>query len=135
MTPDDYRGQHQPDPGGVRLHDAGAAFPDVYERPELYHHFNSSYDESLAVLQTTRNRPHQKVTVYRAIPPGWVRQIHTGDWVTLSRAYAEQHAMQDDDPTNDWPIVSEVVQAEDLTTEGNDVNEWGFFPLSSNGRN
>lgn len=128
----DYRGRHQPDPDGVRLPDAGVAFPDVYERPELYHHFSDSYDESLAVLLKVRNEPEQLVTVYRAIPSGWVRQIHTGDWVTLSRAYAEQHAMQDDDPTNDWPITSKHVRAADLTTEGNDVNEWGYFPSDDN---
>lgn len=125
----EYRGQHQPDPDGVPMHEAETAFPDVYAHPEYYHFGSAAYDRSLSLITRVKGDPGARVTVYRAVPPG-VERINPGDWVTPSREYAELHAAQDDDPANDWPVVKRNVKARELLTEGNDVNEWGWFPTA-----
>lgn len=135
----DYYMQHRPDKDGARMHDverdpAGdAVMPDYYAHPEYYRTGDAECDgPSERAILRARGNPDQPVWIWRAVPPDVYAKpgphIHPGDWVTTSKPYARQHAAQDDDPANDWPIASRRVRARDLTTDGNSVNEWGYFP-------
>lgn len=141
LNPDQfgYRGMHSaPDKeGNIPMHRAAEAFPDIHQHPEYYHHGDDeTYGKSLRDIGRGRDNPDQPVWMYRAMPPEAVdaaasegrHPINPGDWVTTSKAYAKQHAMQDDDPSHDWPVVAKRVKARHLYTEGNDVNEWAYHP-------
>lgn len=124
----DYRRSHQPFAAGPFLSDLTPIFgADVYAHPEWYSfgHGESYERESVRVFLSVRGRPDALVTVYRAVPPG-VDTINPGDWVAISEAYARQHAIQDDDPANDWPVISRQVRAGEVCTGGSDLIEWGW---------
>lgn len=96
---DEYRGRHQPPRNSDRL-DAlgvegpnGSTFPsDVYEHPEYYSIGDSkAHKESVAVIRRVKGKPDALVKLYRGAPQG-VTHINKGDWVAVSRSYAEQHA-------------------------------------------
>jgi hypothetical protein len=38
--------------------------------------------------------------------------------------------MHETDPAKDWPVISRKVRAQELVTEGNSVNEWGWHPAT-----
>ena len=126
----DHRMTHQPFSDGPSIDDMTPMFgEDVYEHPEWYTFgAGEAYErESRRVFLSVRGRPDALVTIYRAVPPG-VTEIRPGDWVAISEEYARRHAIQDDNPTNDWPVVSRQVPAREVRTGGSDLIEWGWFP-------
>lgn len=52
--------------------------------------------------------------------------IGDGQWATLSLDYARTHAMNPEDPEQDWPILTTQAPADHIFTTGNDLNEFGF---------
>lgn len=102
---------------------------EVYAHPENYTHMSgqtASDRESVTALRATRGRPNAMVTVHRAAPAG-VKTINPGDWVSTSRSYAQQHAMQGaEDGSEDWPVHSASVPAHTVRSGGNDIIEWGY---------
>lgn len=125
----DYRGGHQPFAEGPTLDDMTPIFgEDVYTHPEWYAFGEGEtyYRESVRTFLAARGCPDAEVTVWRAVPPG-VDTINPGDWVALSEAYARQHAMQSDDPADDWPVYTATVTARDLYTGSGDILEWGYW--------
>jgi len=122
-----YRGQHQPDPSGYRMHEAHEAFPDIHEHPEYYNFDAPGYGRSLRAISKSRGNPEQHISIYRAVPKG-VTKIQEGDWVTPSKEYAQQHAKHPTDPKQDMPVIHKLARAKDLRTPGDDVNEWGYYP-------
>lgn len=130
-------GHHRPDETGPTLDVAEEAFPEVYTHPHFYIHDLEVDEESIATIRRARGHAGLVVTVYRSVPAEVLAAatnpetlIGPGDWVTLSRAYAAQHGLDATDPDKDWPVVSRMVRADELRTEGNSVNEWGYFPHS-----
>lgn len=133
MTDTSYRGRHQPladtdpihelggDPAGTR---SAAIPPDVYDHPEWYG-WGDDLETHARVLRAVRGRPTATVRIYRAAPAG-VTSINTGDWVAIAESYARQHAMQDDDPTHDWPVYYADVPAHTVRTGSGDIMEWGY---------
>lgn len=101
------------------------AFPeDVYEHPEWYG--SGEVDaETMAQLLKARDNPEATVRVYRALPPD-VGRINRSDWITLSRAYAQEHAIQDSEAANDWPVIHADVPAATVFSDGNDLMEFGY---------
>lgn len=139
-TAADYWGNHRPPedtPTINRLDDPDSSFPpaDVYEHPEYYWHSGTSYDrESARIIRQLRGRPDSaQVTIYRALPQGHTK-IGPGDWVAISEGYAREHAKQDDDPDNDWPVISATVAAGTVRNGGNDIVEWGYWGPPIEGR-
>ena len=57
-----------------------------------------------------------------------------GDFVTLSKKYAELHGVSGYGPkgNNAGKILEMKVKVKDLYWDGNDVNEFGYFPNNSN---
>lgn len=52
--------------------------------------------------------------------------INPGDWVTLSRNYAADHGKAH--LNGDYVILSRKVRADELFTEGESIQEWGYWP-------
>jgi hypothetical protein len=134
-----YRMQHQPrgpQDGGGRLDDitaGGELFPDdVYSADGLrfYGNPNNSFDrQSYAAILSARGNPEAEITIYRGVPTD-VNQINAGDWVTLSPDYAAMHAADGYGPNGDQAgkVISQQVKVKDVFSDGNDLNEFGYFP-------
>lgn len=75
-------------------------------------------------MRQVAQKPDVKVTVYRAVPED-VDAINPGDWVTLSRTYADIHGKSNIDG---YKILEATVPASDLVSDGNSINEIGFSP-------
>lgn len=50
--------------------------------------------------------------------------INKGDWVTLSRSYAKEHG--ESNLNNKYIIISKTIRADQLFTDGNSLNEFGY---------
>lgn len=126
-----YRMRHQPDPEGPQAHEADAAFPDFYAHPEYYRSGNAAWDrESIQALQAMRGNPEAEVTIYRALPDA-TYGFEVGNWVTLSKTYAQDHAEQATSEAEPWPVIEMRVKAKDIRTPADSINEWGYYPESS----
>lgn len=126
-TVEDYRINHRapgPDETNARADNIEQVMPDFYSHPGWYKTGDDIPDgQSVSAVQRIRDKPDEKVWVYRAAPVG---QLNSGDWVTLSRAYAEHHALHPTDPAQDMPVFARRVRAGDLWTDGNSINEFGY---------
>lgn len=54
--------------------------------------------------------------------------FNEGDWVTLSKTYARNHGEGMGDP---YTIISKKVKARELFTNGDSINEFGYWPSAS----
>ena len=134
-----YRMQHQPrgpQDGGGRLDDitaGGELFPDDVYTPDglrFYGNPNNLFDrQSHAAILSARSNPEAEITIYRGVPTD-VNQINAGDWVTLSPDYAAMHAASGYGPNGDQAgkVISIKVKVKDVFSDGNDLNEFGYFP-------
>jgi len=129
-----YRMSHRaPDPEenapAYDLTGGGAIYPDnVYSadgariygggEPEMARRVHS-------IITSMRGNPNAKVQIYRAVPKG-VRQVNVGDWVTIDRQYAEQHGQSN--LNNDYEILTNTVNADEIYTDGNSLFEWSYYP-------
>lgn len=115
--PDDFYGVD-----GSRLYAPGPTFKgDLYGKANL---------ESYNIITKVKDNPEAIVTIYRAVPnEANITTINYGDFVTLSRTYAELHAASGYGPKGDdkGKILSKKVKVKDIFHDGNDVNEFGFF--------
>lgn len=133
-----YRLQHKPNPDGARLDDmtkGGEVFPDdIYSSNGLLYYGNpkSLADrQSFEVIQKVKGNPDAEVTIYRAVPnQDNITTINSGDFVTLSEDYAKLHGQSGYgvDGSEAGKILSKKVKVRDLFSEGNDLNEFGYFP-------
>ena len=148
-----YRMQHQPrgpeDDLPVRLDDLtksttgeAAGFPDDFYSSIGKRTFapgprfdNDEYgiagQQSYRAISSVRGNPNAEVTIYRGVPndPD-INTINRGDFVTLSPKYAELHAASGYGRSGDeaGKVISQKVKVKDIYWDGNDVNEFGFFP-------
>ena len=135
-----YRMTHTPttpQQGAARLDDmtgGGKVFPDdIYSSRGLqfYGDPNNKFDrESFEIIQAVKGNPEAEVTVYRAVPKG-VTEINPGDFVTLSPEYAKMHGMSGYGAMGDeaGDVISMKVKVKEVFSDGNDLNEFGFFPM------
>tara|TARA_R100000654_G_scaffold27862_1_gene52210 strand:+ start:71 stop:1096 length:1026 start_codon:yes stop_codon:yes gene_type:complete len=141
VTNTSYRMQHQPRPDGARLDDmtgGGEYFPDdIYSANGLriYGNPNNIFDrESFNVIQSVKGKPNAEVTIYRAVPKDKsIKTINPGDFVTLSKKYAELHAGSGYGQSGKeaGKILSQKVKVKEIRSDGNDLNEFGYFPESN----
>lgn len=126
---DSYQMSHRPTESGAIASDItlnGEFIPkDAYQHPEWYFNMTDKSDygvatrESWGVIQKLKGKPEATVTIYRASPS---KDLNNGDWVTLSKKYAEIHAK------DSMPIHSFKVKAKEIQFAGDDINEFGYFP-------
>ncbi|MDE6493061.1 MAG: hypothetical protein K2L50_00565 [Bacteroidales bacterium] len=82
----------------------------------------AAIEQALAAIDRGEN---PTVTIYRAVPKSLKEgRVRNGDWVTLSENYAKKHGNYVLE--GDYRIMKEVVPAENLYWDGNDINEWGY---------
>ena len=133
-----YRMAHQPttpQDGAARLDDmtgGGTVFPDdIYsgDAVRLYGGNSPADQESAKIIQSVRGNPEAEVTIYRAVPKD-VNTINPGDWVTLSKSYADDHAESGYGQMGDeaGKVISQKIKVKDVYSDGNDLNEFGYFP-------
>jgi len=148
ITPDtSYRMQHQPrgpmDDNPIRLDDLTrsttgevAGYPEDFYSPKgLRYYANPNYKadvESYNLIRKLRGKPDAEVTIYRGVPKG-VKNINEGDFVTLSKQYAKDHAASGYGRSGKeaGDVIEMKVKVKDIFWDGNDVNEFGYFPESS----
>lgn len=131
---EEYGGHHRPSRAGV-LHDLLGGDPerdvmppdDFYDKPHLYTGYPGSVKDTARVMRRVRGKPDATVTVYRAAPPE-ATHLNTGDWVTLHRGYAEDHARDhSDDPERPFAVHEAEVPAKHVEWAGDDLAEWGYW--------
>ena len=113
MTPDDLLGEDSVAP------------KDVYEHPEYYtiHSNKNVVKETKEALEKVKGNPDAKITIYRATTGD---TINDGDWITLSKSYAEDHNYSQLDGKG--KVISKEVPVKDVEWAGDDLSEWGYFP-------
>ncbi len=127
----DYRMQHKaPGKAGAPLYDltVNDVYPkDVYQTLHQYKDHNPGDDYSLAAIRKYKGKPDASVMIYRAVPKG-VTTINPGDFVTLAKEYAKNHAYKLEDDGSNGVVIKMTVKANQLYTDGNSINEWGYNP-------
>jgi hypothetical protein len=114
---DFYTGQ------GMRLYAQGPSF----EGDE----YGLANQESYEIITSVKENPDAEVTIYRAVPDeDAITTINPGDFVTLSPTYAKLHAASGYGRSGDeaGKVLEQKVKVRDIYWDGNDVNEFGYFP-------
>ena len=129
---EDYHYQHRaPSNNGddAPLHALDKIFPpDIYSNKAIQYYGtgdDKADRESMKVINAVRGNPDAVVTVYRGVPKG-VNVINDGDWVTLSKTYAEQHV--ESNIQGEGHVISMQVPARTIFTDANSINEFGYDP-------
>jgi len=131
-----YRGSHKaPNPDfGAPLHDltgGGQMYPaDVYSSKAVQFYgtgYPKADKEAFSLANKVRGNPDAEVTMYRAVPKDEsISSINKGDWVTLSKDYAQNHG--ESVLGNNYKIISQKVKAKDLWTNADSIQEFGYWP-------
>lgn len=124
----EYAMSHRPNEDGPQAHamDNGDWFgKDYYDKPEWYgaNLRDAADKESFEALKKIRGNPDAEVTIYRAGPKN---EFNNGDWVSLSKKYAEMEAQ-----TEGVPVHSLKVKAKDVRNAGDSINEFGYYPTNN----
>lgn len=106
---------------------SGDFFPsDFLDHPEWYLSMqDAGADETVRILRRIQGNPNSEVTIYRGAPSG---ELNKGDWVTLSRSYAEQYAYGNLYSDNESSrVYSFKAKASELSFDGDDLSEFGYW--------
>ena len=132
---EEYKGQHTAPnaESGAPLHDVtkgGEIYPDDIYSAKGLQYYGTGQDqadrESFNVIKNTKSKPDAMVTMYRAVPKdGDISTINNGDWVSLSKTYAKEHG--ESALNDDYKIISQKVKANELFTNGDSINEFGYW--------
>jgi len=128
---DDYGGSHRPSKNGPQAHDilADDIAPDDILGPNAARYYGGANvaeaQKAIAILRAIQGNPEAEVTIYRAGPKN---ELNDGDWITLTKGYAKEHAKHPTDPKKDDPVHSFKVKAREIRWAGDDLNEFGYFP-------
>lgn len=122
---DDYRLSHQPakGPSGDQIGTTDDFPTDILQHPEWYTGFPKEAKKFWPKIVAGSGNPDAKITIYRAMPKGAGSTIENGNWVTPSKAYAEDHA----EGEKDWHVVAVEVPLRDINWAGDDLMEWGYW--------
>lgn len=126
----EYQGDHKPPspPDDSPLHDLTDTYGDDIYSPNALRYFatggNVANDrKAIEIIQSAKDNPDAVITVYRAVPRGVGSEINKGDWVTITKGYAEQHGLYFDQ----HDVISAQVPAKQLYNDGNSIQEWGYW--------
>lgn len=85
------------------------------------------YDaRAVSIMQSVKDRPNAKLTVYRAVPKEAPSKINPGDWISITRDYAKEHG--ESNLGGNYKIIKQEVNARDIFTDGNSIHEFGYDP-------
>ena len=136
-SPEEYGIGHRPMETGAPMHDLAGDAPDAdYDKTSYlasdylthprYHsdtgEGNNPEDrEAITQMRRVQGKPGAMVDIYRATHQSAPHEINTGDWVTLSKGYAEKHAYSEsgnDEPENQWRVHHARVKAQHVRDGG-----------------
>jgi hypothetical protein len=125
---EDYRIQHKTPSKdyGATMDNLTKLYPnDIYSDKALqYYGEGYPYDRlAIAIMQSAKDKPNKKIKIYRAVPKD-VNTINDGDWVTTTKQYAQSHGKSV--MNNDYKVISKIVNASNLYTDGNSIHEFGY---------
>lgn len=132
---EDYQGWHKPPnkTNGYPMYDISNYYDDDLYGPNgarYYGHGGKSINmdnQGIQILKTAKGNPEQKVKIYRAVPNDVNNpNINQYDWVTISLQHAKNHGYQQFD--KNYKILSKIVTAKELFTDGGSIHEWGYDP-------
>jgi len=146
----DYRMAHQPlspKDGAARLDDLTGksvgteVWPDDVYSPQGFNYYGggsgehgAATRESYNAILTAKNNPNSEITIYRAVPnDSNITTINEGDFVSLSKKYAELHGASGYGlkGVDAGKVLSKKVKVKDIFSDGNDFNEFGYYPQSN----
>ena len=82
--------------------------------------------ESISALRRAISEGNRRIKVYRSVPADIKENsLRDGDWVTPSRTYAKENADVHGWGEN-YRIIEQEVDFDDLWWDSNDINEWGY---------
>lgn len=127
----EYGMSHRPSKTGAigsDISSGGEFMPeDIYQHPEWYSDMKSkSSIESFGAIKRMKGKPDMEITIYRASPKN---ELNTGDWVTLSKNYAKEHAEAQGTDGEKFLVNKFKVKAKDIQFAGDDINEFGYYPV------
>jgi hypothetical protein len=125
---EDYRIQHKTPSKdyGATMDNLTKLYPnDIYSNKALqYYGEGYPYDRlAITIMQSAKDNPNKKIKIYRAVPKD-VNTINNGDWVTITKQYAQSHGKSV--MNNDYKVISKIVNASTLYTDGNSIHEFGY---------
>jgi GNAT superfamily N-acetyltransferase len=126
-NPEDYHMRHRPSVDGPFAHELGKGeyMPaDVLQHPEWYTGFQQYLRGFWPALRAAQRRPKAVLRIYRALPKPHAT-FREGDWVTLSRDYAQEHL--ESNLGDEGHIIEADVPADTLRFAGDDLMEWGYW--------
>ena len=121
---------HAPDASGDNssLDDISEMMPGIYGENAQRYYGSSYYEDSdnvIRTIQSVHGNPDAKVTIYRAVPKDVKDgKARNGDWVTLSREYAQDHG--ESNINGKYRIIEQEVPAKHLYSDGNSIFEMGY---------
>jgi GNAT superfamily N-acetyltransferase len=127
---EDYRIPHRAPmhDSGSPLYDVTGTYPDDIYGPNgvQYYGTREPWDaRSIHVIKLCKGKPNQTVQIFRAVPKEVKSNtINPGDWVTVSREYATQHGKG----LGKYKLLTKIVPAKTLFTNGDSIHEWGYDP-------
>ena len=127
---EDYRMAHRAPmhDSGSPLHDVTGTYPDDIYGPKAIQYYGTREpwdSRSIRVIQLSRNKPNQTIQIFRAVPKEVKSNtINPGDWVTASKEYAIQHGKG----LGKYKVLTKIVPAKTLFTNGDSIHEWGYDP-------
>ena len=127
---EDYRIAHRAPmhDSGSPLYDVTGTYPDDIYGPKAIQYYGTREpwdSRSIRVIQLSRNKPNQTIQIFRAVPKEVKSNtINPGDWVTASKEYAAQHGRG----LGKYKVLTKIVPAKTLFTNGDSIHEWGYDP-------
>jgi len=128
---EDYQMDHlapAKEEGKSSLDDVSFSFgEDIYSSNAINLYKQGDYKEnkeSIDAINKYKNKPNAKVTVYRAVPVNVKAEIIPGDWITLSKEYANIHGRSF--LKGQYKLLTKKIPASEIYTDGNSIHEWGW---------
>lgn len=130
LTEFDYRDSHRaPSPqDNAAAHSMNDVYPDIYSTKGLqYYGTGEPFDrKTFQIINSLKNNPDKKITIYRAIPDDINADINAGDWVGITPEYAKMHG--DSRFDGKYKILKKEVKASEIHNNGDSIHEWGYNP-------
>ena len=126
----EYQMSHEaPNKGDYPITELAAVYPEDIYSPQAFQYYGEGHPsdrEAIQKLQRIRGRsPKSAITVYRAVPKGVKESMpRNGDWVSTTRAYAEQHGKAY--LPEGYRVMSITTNVGNIFTDGNSIHELGF---------
>ena len=106
----------------------GELYPkDFLDHPEWYEGSGDvgsrEFNQMMNTIRAMQGNPDMMVTIYRGIDHA---NLNPGDWVTMSKTYAEQYVGDGGNSPN-GKVYEYHVRAGDLSTDGDSIFEMGYW--------